>query len=253
MILWENDRAGVLNGVEFSVITENYGAHKTTKDHIVVLKPESYFTEYVRLLEKFRHKRLNIVELGIFEGGSTLMLADLFPNARILALDIRDQNDDVLYHLDAMGYSDRVALHYGVSQSDEAALKERISDFFAGETIDVVIDDASHMYQFSKDSFEILFPLQSPGGLYAIEDWAWAHWANTAFDTWDGIALSSLIMQFVMAVGSKPYLFSSLEVRGGIAVVGKGPDASQERLDLEAEIKTQPRTWQPLQLEQHPE
>jgi hypothetical protein len=42
--------------------------------------------------------------------------------------------------------------------------------------LDLVIDDASHIYGPTKASFQALFPLLRPGGLYLIEDWAWAHW-----------------------------------------------------------------------------
>ncbi len=37
--------------------------------------------------------------------------------------------------------------------------------------INLVIDDASHLYQETKVSFETLFPLLRPGRLYVIEDW----------------------------------------------------------------------------------
>src|SRR4029077_11377083 len=47
---------------------------------------------------------------------------------------------------------------------------EIVHDCFNG-SIDVVIDDASHLYGPTRRSFEILFPLLKPGGAYIIEDW----------------------------------------------------------------------------------
>ena len=40
-----------------------------------------------------------------------------------------------------------------------------------GEPLDLVIDDASHLYGPTMASFEVLFPRLRPGGLYVIEDW----------------------------------------------------------------------------------
>jgi hypothetical protein len=46
--------------------------------------------------------------------------------------------------------------------------------------VDLVIDDASHLYPFTKGSFETLFPRLRPGGLYIIEDWSWDCWPGLA-------------------------------------------------------------------------
>ena len=45
-----------------------------------------------------------------------------------------------------------------------------------------MIDDASHMYEHTKVSFETLFPLLRPGGQYIIEDWSWACWSGLPED-----------------------------------------------------------------------
>ena len=42
--------------------------------------------------------------------------------------------------------------------------------------IDVVIDDGSHISQHVIKSFEILYPMLSPGGLYFIEDLHTSYW-----------------------------------------------------------------------------
>ena len=46
------------------------------------------------------------------------------------------------------------------------------------DELDLVVDDASHTYEETKASFEFLFPLLRPGGIYVIEDWSWAHHPN---------------------------------------------------------------------------
>jgi hypothetical protein len=38
--------------------------------------------------------------------------------------------------------------------------------------LDLVIDDASHLLGPTRSSFNVLFPLLRPGGVYVIEDWS---------------------------------------------------------------------------------
>jgi hypothetical protein len=73
------------------------------------------------------------------------------------------------------GGASRIATYWGVDQGDAATLRSIVDKEFSGP-LDLVIDDASHLYAPTKASFETLFPLLRPGGLYIIEDWAWAHW-----------------------------------------------------------------------------
>jgi hypothetical protein len=47
---------------------------------------------------------------------------------------------------------------------------------FGGEPLDLVVDDASHQYRESRETFRYFIPLLRPGGPYVIEDWGWAHW-----------------------------------------------------------------------------
>lgn len=49
----------------------------------------------------------------------------------------------------------------------------------APEGYDVIIDDASHIGEFTKKSFWYLFDQQlKPGGVFIIEDWGTGYWDN---------------------------------------------------------------------------
>ena len=67
------------------------------------------------------------------------------------------------------------------------------------------MDDASHTYEETKASFEFLFPLLRPGGIYVMEDWNWAHHPN--YQSPDAPfakrhALSNLLFEQIMLLGS---------------------------------------------------
>jgi hypothetical protein len=65
--------------------------------------------------------------------------------------------------------------HYGVDQADRARLREIVRREIGDRPIDLVVDDASHLYLPTLATFEVLFPLLRPGGRFVIEDWRWQH------------------------------------------------------------------------------
>ena len=101
-------------------------------------------------------------ELGGLERIVTVELS----TARVEALD-----DYVEKH----GLHDVLRPHHGVDQADRKRLASIVDEEFSGAPLDLVIDDASHVYPESRASFETLFPRLRPGGLFLLEDWRWQH------------------------------------------------------------------------------
>jgi hypothetical protein len=151
-----------------------------------------------------------------------MLFADLWTSATIVGIDLRPRNDHVIDHLAKLGLSQRIRLHHEVSQSDRERVTNIIESSFVGE-IDIIIDDASHQYHFTKATFEITFPYLANGGLYIIEDWAWAHWKN-----WQGEnlfsrspAMSNLVFQLVMASASSSNIIANVSIDSNICVIEK--------------------------------
>lgn len=141
-----------------------------------------------------------MVELGIFHGGSAiywqhrlalqcLSVFDIAPGAQKFEDYVRR------HHLEGT-----VRAHFGVAQEDVATVRRLVDEDMKGEPIDLVIDDASHMYAPTLASFECLFPLIRPGGAYIIEDWAWGHDQKWPVETWrEHPLLSPLIVEAMLA------------------------------------------------------
>ena len=91
--------------------------------------------------------------------------------------------------------------------------------------LDLVIDDASHFYGPTLASFETLFPLLTPGGLYIIEDWAWGHWPGFIVPDhpWAGTPLTQLVVKIIEAAGTSTGLFANVTVYEGFISVERGP------------------------------
>lgn len=107
-----------------------------------------------------------ILELGIFSGGSTALLAELAPEATVVAVELNPKPPEILErYLDRTGNRDRVHVHYGVDQGDRSTLQDIIESDFGGRGIDLVIDDASHMLEPSRASLDAVLPYVEPGGV----------------------------------------------------------------------------------------
>ena len=113
-----------------------------------------------------------IVELGIAKGGSTALLNELFRPDVVLAFELDTERGPHLdTYLSTTETPHSINAFYGVNQADAPTLRSRSTEIIGDRPIDLVIDDASHMYRETRSSFETLFPLVRPGGLFIIEDW----------------------------------------------------------------------------------
>lgn len=138
-------------------------------------KFHNYTPVYEHYFEPLRDNKIVLLELGIGdieslnrEGESILGWREYFYNGTCSAID----ND-----VDKIT-SDNTFL---CDQTNEVKLKSIVK--IIGNP-DIIIDDASHIQSNTIKSFEILFPLLKPGGLYCIEDSVTSYWPD-----WGGSAI----------------------------------------------------------------
>jgi len=168
----------------------------------------------------------NILELGIWDGGSIALWFEQFRPAKHVAIDISLRPDSEYFrqYIESRRLGGRIRTYWATDQSDRERLREIVRSDYNGP-LDLVLDDASHLYELTKSSFETLFPLLRPGGLYIIEDWAWSHWNE--FQSPDHpmateVEPTKLIFELAEATGSSTELVASLTVFQGFAVVERG-------------------------------
>jgi hypothetical protein len=173
----------------------------------------------------------HMLEIGIWDGGSTAFWYEHLQPERLVAIDLQDREDSSYFrrYLTARGLEDRVRTRWRTNQADPAALREIVERDLGGE-LDLVIDDGSHLEAPTRASFDALFPLLAPGGLYIIEDWAWEHWSEfqDPGHVWAGEAgLSALVGELATATGCSPELFRRLTVHPGFVAVERGDGSAQ--------------------------
>lgn len=154
-------------------------AFETDKDGIAH-DCHHYANPYQHHFAPIRKKTLNILEIGIggyddpHGGGQSLrMWRAFFPNSNIYGIDIYEKK---------LHDSRRIKTFQG-SQVDEAFLRRVVNEI---GVIDVVIDDGSHLSQHVITTFQILFPLLAPDGIYAIEDLQTSYWDQVDGNEWGG-------------------------------------------------------------------
>jgi SAM-dependent methyltransferase len=222
---WRSERELVIDGVHFDCSIDDY-AQKTSLDRLVLLKNRGVLDLYAQVFADDRPR--NMLEFGIFQGGSPALYSLWFDLDRFVGVDICAPVaafDDFCRNHQV---GRKIRSYYGVSQTDRGRIEEIVRNEFGAAPLDVVIDDASHQYENTRRTFEIAFPLLRPGGLYVIEDWGWAHWPEgKRFEkTYGGqTSLSMLIMELLMLCASRSDLVSEVRVFPAFAFIRKSPDA----------------------------
>lgn len=124
-------------------------------------KWEHYFAIYDHLLSHLYGRDISLLEIGVQNGGSLEVSRKLFgPKSRIMGIDI----DPKCKRMEAAGVADRIVTG---SQIDDDCIREAL-EFMP--SIDVLIDDGSHVQAHMIMSFIRFFPSLAEGGIYIIED-----------------------------------------------------------------------------------
>ncbi len=214
---WISDEEFVLDGVTFRCCGANTKT-KSTPERFCILKPRWQIENYEELITQVGPK--NVVELGIFDGGSTAFLAQRVLPRKLVAVDLDQRPCAALERfIDEHGFRNVVATHYGIDQADTRTLTETVEREFRDEALDLVIDDASHLLEPTRASFNVLFPRLSYGGAYVIEDWSWTH--NT-YDDRVPTPLSLFLFELMLVAARRPGVIRELALRKGLAIVRRG-------------------------------
>jgi hypothetical protein len=125
-----------------------YNTDKATYHHFTEIY-ETYFST-------LKEKKLNILEIGIFNGGSLRTLKDYFYNSNIYGID---------FDRSKCFSEDRILSECG-DQTDINFL----NNVFSNVNFDIIIDDGGHTMPQQQISLETLLPRLKSDGIYILED-----------------------------------------------------------------------------------
>ncbi len=177
MIQWKDKNHLTINGSPAFAMSDDLPLNVANQhqDHLFIQKTRSMFDSYAR---HFADKKIkNILEIGLFRGGSTAYFQAMFQADKLVGFDINPEPLKILeQYIKEKSLQEKIIIHYGVDQSNQTAVSKILTKEFEPGTIDFIIDDASHFLRETKSTFNTCFPWLQPGGLYVIEDWRWGHW-----------------------------------------------------------------------------
>jgi O-methyltransferase len=226
--VWKTDTLFRTGGVDFRLTYEISELHaaQSTEDSFVLGKSRQMVEDVLALARQRPIAR--VLDLGIFKGGSVALYDQVFSPKKLVAIDLLQEPVTALAgYIMARGRAKAVKPYYGINQADPVALGRILATEFPARDIDLIVDDASHFYEETRAAFSITFPYLKPGGLYIIEDWAWAHWAG---DFWQKKnpyfgkkrALSNLLIELFMLAASRTDLIQEIVVTCGAITVKRG-------------------------------
>ena len=137
---------------DLNAIALRYQTDKSSQHH-------NYSPAYERITHGMRDKVKGLLEIGILlspdpatSAKSLKMWAEYFPNAKVVGIDI-----DERYQHD---FGPRISCVFGDS-SRKSVLDKAVSLM---PEVNIIIDDASHVFRYAFATFEYLFTKLAPGG-----------------------------------------------------------------------------------------
>jgi SAM-dependent methyltransferase len=224
--IWESESNFRTPNFNFRCSVSDYSS-KTDAGRISILKHKQFLEIYKKL--SLAQDINSVLELGFFQGGMPLFLADVVQPEKILAIDWNHPTKELSALLARTKIKTKIELVGGIDQGNAVSIRKLVKRAFGSEPLDLIIDDCSHYYPQTKICFENLFGYLKPGGKYIVEDWGWTHWPGS---NWQGPAshfhdmpsMSNMIFEFVMALASKEDMISSIEIPSSYCcIVTRGP------------------------------
>ncbi len=130
--------------------SKGYGYYPTDKG-----LQHSYLDVYSELFAPFKDEKINLIEIGIYLGGSVRLFSDWFTQANIIGYDVTEEFIRV-----PLGRTKKILKDCKLFTLDE------FKDF----PPHIIIDDASHLIEDQLKMIEICYPQLQEGGLLIIED-----------------------------------------------------------------------------------
>jgi len=130
----------------------------------------SYLPLYQKLLISKKETAKNVLEVGIYAGGSIKLWSDFFTNATVYGLDIIN----IQNIWEGIKYNDKIILHTSIDAYN--------NDFFINNFLnknikcDFILDDGPHTLESMKQFIRLYSQIMTDDGILIIEDiqsWDW--------------------------------------------------------------------------------
>jgi cephalosporin hydroxylase len=153
----------------------------------------SYLDLYQNLLITKKETAKNVLEIGIYHGGSIKLWSDFFTNATVYGLDIMHINNV----WEGIKNKENIILH----TSSDAYNETFFIDNFLNKNIkcDFMLDDGPHSLESMKQFIRLYSQIMTDDGILIIEDVQSIDWINVLKDE-----VPSHLKQFIRIYDLRP-------------------------------------------------
>ena len=124
----------------------------------------SYLPLYQKLFEKKKYTAKNVLEIGIFFGGSIKLWSEYFTSSVIYGLDIMNINDV----WEGIKNNNKIKLYTSTDAYDEEFFKINLLD--KNIKFDIMLDDGPHTLDSMKKFINLYSQMMTNDGILVIED-----------------------------------------------------------------------------------
>ena len=156
-----------IDNIKLNTLDDLFYHYGSDKANIFKLnnKPGHGFSKYYeKNFEKFKNKKINILEIGSYAGGSAAAFVKYFSNINIFCFDINISN---------FKYKSKNIHVFGIDMNNEKKTNEILKSIFSKynfEDFDLIIDDGSHNLSDILNGLKFYFKYVNSNGIYIIED-----------------------------------------------------------------------------------
>ncbi len=156
-----------IDNIKFNTLDELFHHYGSDKANVFKLNNKSghgFSKFYEKNFKKFKDKKINILEIGSYAGGSAAAFAKYFPNIDIFCFDINISN---------FIYRSKNIHVFGIDINNEKKINKILKSIFLQfnfDGFDLVIDDGSHNLSDILHGLKFFFQYVKNKGIYIIED-----------------------------------------------------------------------------------
>lgn len=154
-----------------NTLAELANNEKTDKNTV-----HSYLEElYEKLMFPKKNTAKNVLEVGIYKGGSIRLWADYFRNATVYGLDVMSE-DEVWEKIRG---DERIILHTSCDAYNEETFKKNFLD--KNIKCDILLDDGPHTLESMIQFIRLYSQIMADDGILIIEDVQNIEWIETLY------------------------------------------------------------------------
>ena len=155
------------DNINFNTLDDLFHHYGSDKAKIFKLNNKSghgFSKFYEKNFQKFKNRKINVLEIGSYAGGSAAAFVKYFPNINVFCFDINISN---------FKYKSKNINVFGIDINNEKKINKIFENIFLQynfDEFDLIIDDGSHNLSDILNGLKFFFRYVKNNGIYVIED-----------------------------------------------------------------------------------